>query len=114
MADTRKGLELRPHGGAGCYLRSGLCALRAGRCRQGLPRRFAGRQLWETICWRLRGFGRHTYAEDADKPRRETVWDLASLTKPIAAVSMAMLLYERGLLRLDDRVVSLLPEFASA
>ena len=62
----------------------------------------------------LRGFGRHTYAEDADKTTGDTIWDLASLTKPIAAVSMAMLLYERGLLRLDDRVVSLLPEFASA
>ncbi len=62
----------------------------------------------------LRGFGRHTYAEDADKTTGDTIWDLASLTKPIAAVSMAMLLYERGLLRLNDRVVSLLPEFASA
>ena len=62
----------------------------------------------------LRGFGRHTYANDAAPTTAETIWDLASLTKPIAAVSMAMLLYERGLLHLDATLVELLPEFVRA
>ena len=42
------------------------------------------------------GFGRFTYDAASPEVRRETVWDLASLTKPIATASMAMLLYERG------------------
>lgn len=45
---------------------------------------------------------------------RETVWDLASLTKPIATASMAMLLCQRGMLSLDTTVATLLPEFAEA
>ena len=37
--------------------------------------------------------------------RARLVWDLASLTKPIATTSMAMLLCERGKLSLDAKVV---------
>ena len=59
-----------------------------------------------------RGFGRFTYEAESREVKRETVWDLASLTKPIATTSMAMLLWERGKLELDARVVELLPEFA--
>jgi CubicO group peptidase (beta-lactamase class C family) len=44
---------------------------------------------------------------------RETVWDLASLTKPIATTSMAMLLWQQGRLPLDAQVVKWLPEFAA-
>ena len=62
------------------------------------------------LAWR--GFGRFTYEADAPPVTRETVWDLASLTKPIATTSMAMLLCERGKLRVDTPVVELLPEFA--
>ena len=39
-----------------------------------------------------------------------TVFDLASLTKPIATTTMAMLLYERGLLELDAAVAGAVPE----
>jgi CubicO group peptidase (beta-lactamase class C family) len=39
-----------------------------------------------------------------------TVYDLASLTKPVATTTMAMLLYERGLLELDAPVAGTLPE----
>jgi serine-type D-Ala-D-Ala carboxypeptidase len=45
---------------------------------------------------------------------RETVWDLASLTKPIATTSMAMLLFERGKLSLDTTVSEVLPDFAAS
>jgi CubicO group peptidase (beta-lactamase class C family) len=39
------------------------------------------------------------------------MFDLASLTKPIATTAMAMLLYERGLLELDAPIVGTVPEF---
>jgi serine-type D-Ala-D-Ala carboxypeptidase len=42
-----------------------------------------------------------------------TLFDLASLTKVIASTPMAMLLYERGLLDLDDPVAAIVPEFTT-
>lgn len=62
------------------------------------------------VAWR--GFGRFTYEAESSAVTRETVWDLASLTKVLATTSMAMVLYERGELQLDTRVVEVLPEFA--
>jgi CubicO group peptidase (beta-lactamase class C family) len=66
----------------------------------------------ELVAWR--GFGRFTYEADSPAVTSETVWDLASLTKPLATTSMAMLLHERGKLPLDAPVVEWLPEFAEA
>ncbi len=43
----------------------------------------------------------------------DTVFDVASLTKPIATATSAMILIERGKLRLDDPVAKHLPEFAA-
>jgi len=63
------------------------------------------------VAWK--GFGYFTYEAESPEVRRETVWDLASLTKPIATTSMAMLLYERGKLDLDAKVAGLLPDFVS-
>lgn len=40
-----------------------------------------------------------------------TLFDLASLTKPIATTTMAMILYERGLLELEAPVAGTLPDF---
>lgn len=40
-----------------------------------------------------------------------TLFDLASLTKPLATTTMAMLLYQRGLLDLDAPVIGAVPEF---
>jgi serine-type D-Ala-D-Ala carboxypeptidase len=40
-----------------------------------------------------------------------TIFDLASLTKIVATMPMAMLLYERGLLDLDAPVAAIVPEF---
>ncbi len=64
----------------------------------------------QLVAWK--GFGRFTYDPAAPEVRCETLWDLASLTKPIATVSMAMLLFERGQLPLDAPVADLLPHFA--
>ena len=43
---------------------------------------------------------------------RETIFDLASLTKPIATTSMILLLASDGALGVDDPVAKFLPEFA--
>jgi CubicO group peptidase (beta-lactamase class C family) len=57
--------------------------------------------------------GRFTYDHDSAAVDPETVYDLASLTKAIATTPIAMLLYERGILKLDQPVVDILPEFRS-
>lgn len=44
----------------------------------------------------------------------DTVFDLASLTKPIATATSVMLLVERGKLKLSDPVSKHLPDFAAA
>jgi CubicO group peptidase (beta-lactamase class C family) len=62
------------------------------------------------VAWKE--FGRFTYEPDSPAVMREMLWDLASLTKPIATTSMAMLLWEREKLLLDSKVAELLPEFA--
>lgn len=46
--------------------------------------------------------------------RTSTLFDLASLTKVVATASMAMLLYERGLLHLEAPVSAVVPEIISA
>jgi CubicO group peptidase (beta-lactamase class C family) len=58
------------------------------------------------------------YGDRRIEPVREgmtldTVFDLASLTKPIATATSTMILIERGKLRLDDTVAKHLPEFAA-
>ncbi len=40
-----------------------------------------------------------------------TLFDVASLTKPIATTTAAALLYERGLLELDTPIIGVIPEF---
>lgn len=49
---------------------------------------------------------------DAPRVRRDTIFRIASLTKPVAA-AVTMILAEEGLLALDEPVDRLLPEFAA-
>ena len=60
-----------------------------------------------------KAFGRFTYAPDAPETTPESIFDIASMTKVIATTSMAMVLYELGLLDLDMPAVALVPEFAA-
>ena len=60
----------------------------------------------------LRGFGRFTYAPDSPLVSGSSIFDLASVSKVVATTSMAMILYERGMLDLQMPVVRVLPEFA--
>ena len=59
------------------------------------------------------GFGRFTYDDDAPAVTRETIFDLASVTKVVATTAAAMLLHGRGLLPLDEPLASFLPDFVS-
>jgi CubicO group peptidase (beta-lactamase class C family) len=55
--------------------------------------------------------GRFTYEENAPAATRETVYDVASLTKVLATTAAAMLLIQRGQLELDTPLGELLPGF---
>src|SRR5438105_2505335 len=57
-----------------------------------------------------RGFGRCGPEADAPPVTRETVFLIASVTKPIVCATVVMLA-ERGRLRLDDPVTEFVPEF---
>jgi serine-type D-Ala-D-Ala carboxypeptidase len=63
---------------------------------------------------RLRGYGRTDYATNAPRVTDRTIYDLASLTKPVATSTAAMLLVDDGLLDLDRPLAWYLPEWADA
>lgn len=60
----------------------------------------------------LKAFGQFTYEPASPPVTIATVFDLASVSKAVATTSMAMILYERGLIDLEAPVVSIVPEFA--
>ena len=62
----------------------------------------------------LKAYGNRQLQPDAEPMTTDTVFDLASLTKPIATATSAMLLVQRGQLRLQDRVAEYWPEFGAA
>lgn len=61
----------------------------------------------------LRAFGEKRLAPEREPMTVDTVFDLASLTKPLATASSIMLLVERGKIQLDDPASRHLPEFAA-
>lgn len=61
----------------------------------------------------LSGYGRFTYEAAAAEVQAETVFDIASLTKPVATATMAMILYERGLLDLDAPASTVVTELVA-
>jgi len=60
----------------------------------------------------LDGVGGFTYGQSLEAVNASTVYDLASVTKVIATTSMAMLLYQRRQLLLDQSLVQIFPAFA--
>jgi uncharacterized protein YbbC (DUF1343 family)/CubicO group peptidase (beta-lactamase class C family) len=58
-----------------------------------------------------RAAGRRAISPSAEPMTRDTVFDLASLTKPVATATSVIVLIEEGKLRLTDRLGRLLPEF---
>ena len=61
----------------------------------------------------LKAYGNNRVEPAVEPMTTDTVFDLASLTKPLATGTSVMILRERGLLRLDDPVAKHLPEFAA-
>jgi CubicO group peptidase (beta-lactamase class C family) len=62
----------------------------------------------------LKAFGQYTYDPNSPAVTPESIFDLASVSKAIATTTMAMILYERGLLDLEMPVVNVAPEFDGA
>jgi CubicO group peptidase (beta-lactamase class C family) len=60
----------------------------------------------------LDGVGKFTYDPAAEAVTASTVFDLASVTKVVATTSMAMLLYQKRQLMLDQPLAQILPAFA--
>ena len=62
--------------------------------------------------WR-KGFGRLDWASASPHVSpSETIYDLASLTKVVGTTTAVMILYDEGLIELDDPVSKYLPEFS--
>ncbi len=59
----------------------------------------------------VKAFGNRAVEPGVEPMTRDTIFDLASLTKPVATATSAMILVEQGKLRLDDRLGAILPEF---
>jgi CubicO group peptidase (beta-lactamase class C family) len=60
-----------------------------------------------------KAYGNRQVVPDRVPMTPDTVFDLASLTKPVATATSVMVLIERGALRLDDPVARHIPEFAA-
>jgi len=59
----------------------------------------------------VRAAGRRTTEPKSEAMTRDTIFDLASLTKPIATATSVMILIDEGRLGLGDGIARLLPEF---
>lgn len=61
------------------------------------------------------GFGSYAWGVDTRRPDPAwTLWDVASLTKVVATMSAAALLYDRGRLNLETPIHTLVPRFTGA
>ena len=56
-------------------------------------------------------FGRHTYAPSSPAMEKDSIFDVASVTKAIPTASLAIQLVDKGKLHLDDKLVDYIPEF---
>lgn len=62
----------------------------------------------------IESVGCFTYESDSPAVQPQTIFDMASVTKVMATTAMAMLLWERGQLDLDEPAGNHLPEFVRA
>src|SRR5205085_12687186 len=60
----------------------------------------------------LKAYGNKRVEPNVERMTTDTVFDMASITKPVATATSVMLLVERGQLKLGQRVTSIIPEFA--
>ncbi|HET9099674.1 MAG TPA: serine hydrolase domain-containing protein [Acidobacteriaceae bacterium] len=59
----------------------------------------------------IESLGGLTYQPESPRVQTDTIFDMASVSKAMATTSMAMLLWERGQLDLDEPLVRRVPEF---
>ena len=59
----------------------------------------------------IESIGGFTYLSDSPRVHTETIFDMASVSKAMSTTSMAMLLWERGQLDLDEPIATRVPEF---
>ena len=59
-----------------------------------------------------KAYGDRSVEPEKEEMTTDTVFDMASLTKPVATATCIMLLVERGQLKLDDKVAKYIPDFA--
>ena len=59
-----------------------------------------------------KAFGHFTYDKNSRQMTLNTLFDLASLTKVISTTTCAMICFDRGLFKLDDKVLKYIPQFA--
>ncbi len=64
------------------------------------------------IVW-LQAYGNRQLVPEQDAMTTDTVFDLASLTKPIATATCIMRLVDDGKLRLGDRIAAFFPAFGN-
>jgi uncharacterized protein YbbC (DUF1343 family)/CubicO group peptidase (beta-lactamase class C family) len=57
-------------------------------------------------------YGFRSVEPEKEEMTVDTVFDMASLTKPVATATSIMILVERGKLKLDDKVAKHIPDFA--
>lgn len=100
--------------------RSAFCSERLGRLRTTLHGHVERRDMPGLVALisrhgetHVETFGNHGFdgAASREPMRRDTIFRIASMTKPVAAVA-ALILVEEGRLRLDDPVDRWLPELA--
>jgi CubicO group peptidase (beta-lactamase class C family) len=60
----------------------------------------------------LKAFGGFTYDPNSSRVLSSSIFDIASVSKVIATTTMAMILYERGLLDIETSVAAILPDFS--
>jgi CubicO group peptidase (beta-lactamase class C family) len=100
------GRSLGPSGDLADLLRAAVAA----RC---FPAAAAEVGDSRTVLWR-QPFGTLTFDADAPAATDQTIFDLASLTKPIATTTVVLDLLAGRALALDDRVSKFLPEWMGA
>lgn len=59
----------------------------------------------------IESIGRFTYQPDSSQVHTDTIFDMASVSKAMATTSMAMLLWQRGQLDLDEPLARRVPDF---
>ncbi|ADV63832.1 Uncharacterized conserved protein UCP016719 [Isosphaera pallida ATCC 43644] len=86
-------------------------ALREAIAREAIPGAVVGVGRFGKLAY-VKALGDRAVQPDREPMTRDTIFDLASLTKPIATASSILSLIHEGKLKTTDRVADHLPEFA--